>query len=53
MTVLKKLLVAIAVGCAAAAFNYLYTYIDDGHRGLLMFFCLTTVLSFAIKRRGV
>lgn len=53
MTVLKKLFVAAVVGVAGAAFNYLYTYIDDGHRGLLMFFCLTTVLTFTMKRRGV
>ncbi len=53
MTVLKKLLVAAVVGVAGATFNYLYTYIDDGHRGLLMFFCLTTVLVFSLKRRGI
>ena len=52
MIILKKLLLYVVIGVAAATFNFLYNYIDDGHRGLMMFFCLASVLLFVMKRRG-
>lgn len=52
MGLLKKLGVFVLLAVAAALFNFLYNYIDDGHRGLMMFFCLAVVLRFAMTRQG-
>lgn len=50
---MKKLIWAIVIGIIAAAYSFLYNYIGDTHRGLLIFASLMAAVSVSRRRMEV